>query len=289
MVQILQTYPAIGFDILGRVITNVYAEDQYLRDMNAQCTPNPPPFVSFSRTVPDKWEYSQQLLPIIARQLPNFPHPVSIPIPEVDVQDQPSLNSNNLDRRSFWNLLVTVIPQSSFKPPEGRETRVLDVGCGAALASIPLHTYFGKSPPGTRGKSVSYLGIDNKEKKIKQARKVNPMGDELEFAVADATTFDKFPQLKGRFDVIVIRNQDVGGDTPLWNKIFKESLDHLEKGGILLITSSSCFEHEIALKQFRTLGGKVQLSGQNPFARREFGEEGTYLQLRDQYVAVIKK
>lgn len=246
-------------------------EDQYFKDAYSQCEPTPPPLLELPNRFPNRWVYSQRLLP-------------------VDLSHH--LQQNTLEQRHFWNMLVTLIPQSRFRSPKERPTRILDVGCGSATDAIPLHTYFGKASPEKTGKNVQYLGIDIEAREIEKAKRINPQQPDIQFLVADATAFINYLELRGLFDVIVIRHQAIGSDIVLWSKIFEESLKHLAKKGIMLMTSYSCVEHQIALARLKALGVKVKLSGQNPFARRmSHGENAGIqpLQFRDHYVAIVTK
>lgn len=295
--MVLQIYPALTplffalpiFDPLSRM---PFDENLYFKDAHSQCEPTPPPLLELPHRFPNRWIYSQRLLPVDFSHLPDLPSPSPIPIPTIEYKQSPDLQQNTLEQRHFWNMLVTLIPQSRFRSPKERPTRILDVGCGSATDAIPLHTYFGKSAPGKTGTHVKYLGIDIEGREIEKAKALNPKQPDIQFLAADATAFMNYLELRGLFDVIVIRHQAIDSDIVLWSKIFKESLKHLAKEGIMLMTSYSCVEHQIALARLKVLGAKVKLSGQNPFARRMIHGENfgiQPLQFRDPYVAIVTK
>lgn len=278
---------AFAMFILDPFDPNPFGVNQDCEAAAAECRDNPPPFLELPAQFPDRWEHSQQLLPVVARQLPDFPRPTPLPIPTFENGSPPPLNADFLDRRHFWNMLVTIIPQSPFAPMREQPVRILDIGCGRALDAMPLHAYFGRSSPGMPGTHVSYLGIDIDPEAIGMAKLTNPERSDLQFLVADATAYNKYSSLKDPVDVVVIRHQAIGFDMALWSKILKEALHHLAEGGILLMTSHIGYEHQLALARLKSLRARIHLSGRNPFARRFSAGYG--IDFQDQYVAVVTK
>lgn len=214
--------------------------------------------------------------------------PVRHAIPVLGV-NQANLSKLESERRHFWNMLVATIPQLKISLNNKAKIRILDVGCGEATDAMPLHSYFGQASYGERGKNISYLGIDIASSEISKARKLHQDQSYLKFLAADATKFEKYPKLRGEFDVIVIRHPvPLSGD---WEKIFEQSFSHLAPGGIVLITSYFCPEYMAADRTMVKLGAKKLFAGRNPFSAKikrdsGLGGFGPLVDWRDNYVAI---
>jgi hypothetical protein len=46
-------------------------------------------------------------------------------------------------RKRFWNMLVATVARSGYKPPQGRQTIILDLGCGGCMEGLVLSAFFG--------------------------------------------------------------------------------------------------------------------------------------------------
>lgn len=256
--------------------------------------------ITMPQLFPVRWTYSDRYVPVSDSRLFDSPVRGSIPVLGGPEASALAKDEEESDRRHFWNMLVATMPRvASYLPirrandvtPE-RELTILDVGCGRGLDAIPLTSYFGDTPYGVPGRNVSYIGVDVDIVGLKNARGIHKDRPDLRFEQADATRFDDYPFLRGKFDIVVIRHPEVFtrhsrriSDT--WLHIFRESVAHLAEGGILLVTAYRCMEHLGAERALTSYGARRVFAGHNPFSANISFYGG--VDRRDQYVTIYTR
>lgn len=201
------------------------------------------------------------------------------------------------DKINFWNLLAGTVPQTPFFAAPGETIDILDIGCGRARGAVGLHAYFGGTTYPERGSNVTYTGIDIEPKEIVKARLTQLRRPDLRFVTADATNLTPvvskmLPEVrKEGFEVIVIRHQNASSKRPgVWTKILREAWARLKAGGLLIVTSYTCQEHEIMTDVMQDLGAMAYINGRNPYAEMPFKQtNSTGLLKRDNYVSLFYK
>lgn len=184
------------------------------------------------------------------------------------------LSEGEVDRRHFWNLLISVIPDllptvPEFESPPSEPRRILDLACGGMTAAVPLQSYFGGVTYGQSG-AAEYIGVDisSSEYIWNQTSRDYP---NVQFITADATDLSQQPWAQDPFDVVVIRHPEVfqrfqKGIAATWFKIFKNAAAQLRIGGLLIVTTHRCFEFQGADEVFTALGLTRLYEGQHPYA-----------------------
>ena len=192
-------------------------------------------------------------------------------------------------RRKFWNTLVDVVQKSGYKVGRQRGARVLNLACGKCPESIVLSAFFGGNYFGFPSDDVELVGIDIKAEDIDEARSLaGTSPSNMKFVAGDATSLDTYEETQGKFDVVVIRHQNIANRNngkEIWTKIFEQALSRLTDDGIIILTSHADEEHKMMIDAFRGLGGEVIVNQSNPFAERLSRPEIAV----DKNVAVIKK
>lgn len=283
----------------ARPVDEVWTEDTTYQEACGQR-----PFVPVPPLFPRLWPYPRAFVSLLRDQFAVENPPRGIPLKD----SMPGTWPNSWDwgdggrweqdRRHFWNMLVSTVPLMGWEVSRIREdppVKILDVGCGLAVDAMPLQSYFGGVPYGVRGGRASYLGIDIDPTAIEFASVMNEYRTGLNFLTADATRFDDYPQLRGEFDVIVIRHPEVASGpgktaSPVWIKIFGQSLLHLAPHGLLIVTTYQCGEHLMVESIMRWLEVHQSLSVRNLFSGINSHDPNPTVNLRrqDRYVSVYR-
>jgi len=200
------------------------------------------------------------------------------------------------DQTNFWNLLVDTVSLLPYWPFQDTPIDILDVGCGMALDATSLHAYFGGTDYPQPGKNVTYTGIDINAKAIEKATALHHDRDDLQFIVADATDLTPvFASMantvkKDGFEVAVIRHQNASNTPEIWRDIFSETWSRLRPGGILIVTSYTCLEHEVMTELMSDIGAEPFIEGRNPNAEMALtNDDPTGLLKRDKFVTLFWK
>lgn len=235
----------------------------------------------------NKWPFSEVYL----RHGGSPSSPKRTSSPRKDFND-----GSRIDEMNFWDLLVGTVSQTpfAFRPSEAID--ILDVGCGQGIGAVSLHAYFGGSVYPFPGEGVTYTGVDIGPKEIEKAAILHHHRPDLRFEVADATHLEPVASsvspevVDNGFEVIVIRHQNASNGTEVWRSIFSEAWERLKHGGLLLITSYTCLEHNIMLEVLADLGVVPYLSGRNPHVEMSLpSDDSSGLLKRDNYVALFWK
>lgn len=201
------------------------------------------------------------------------------------------------NQRRFWNMLVSTVERSGYKPPQGRQTIILNLCCGMCEEGKVLSAFFGGEEFGCISENVKLIGIDIKQEAIKRAIRncsiLDFSGEKIEyvlpanfeFIVGDATNLDQFPQIPKEVDVVVIRHQQISHNEAVWTNIFKQALERVSKDGIVIITSLLDFEHEMLIKALQKLDCEIVINKKNPWAA-QLGDEKIF---SDRKIAIIRK
>lgn len=238
-------------------------------------------------------DYSSHYTPVAVADLPEMIYPQ--PFPTLWRRNYTETDRVEFDRRHFWNMLVTTIPQVPKDKYRLRsQVRILDVACGEATNAAALHAYFGKADYGQKGSNVTYIGIDIDPIQIEAAHSIHLDRPDLKFVIADATKLSDRPELQGLFDIVVIRHPEFfnnGIPNEVWLDIVKEAFSKLNRGGLLIITNYQCGEHATANRMMSYLEGTTLLSARNPFTGHVSADRDRNPQLRyrDRYVNVYTK
>lgn len=199
-------------------------------------------------------------------------------------------------RRLFWDMLVTTVAKAGYEPPQDKQTQVLDLACGRCGEGIVLSAFFGGNDFGSPSDRVKVTGVDVSQKDIDRAIKDNEkpnfsksittyyLPPNFEFIVGDATDLSKYPQVPQKADVVVIRHQQISDNEQLWTKIFRQALERVTSEGIVLITSFSDVEHEMALQALQKLPCDVVITQTNPYAKPSNQKEVSL----DRNIAIVK-
>lgn len=193
------------------------------------------------------------------------------------------------NRKRFWNMLVSTIERSGYKPPQGRQTKILDLACGVCEEGIVLSAFFGGGSFGNSNENVKIIGVDIKKKEIEDAissySKSGVLQPNYEFITGDATNLDQYQQIPSEVDAVVIRHQQISVNEDVWTKIFQQALQGVNKEGIVIITSFSDIEHEILIEALQKLDCEIVINESNPYAKPLSDEEISL----DRNIAIIKR
>jgi len=201
------------------------------------------------------------------------------------------------NRKRFWNMLVATVARSGYKPPQGRQTIILNLGCGRCEEGIVLSAFFGGEDFGNSSENVKLIGVDINQKAIEEAISLYSVFDfsgeitkhvlppNYEFIVSDATNLDQYQQIPKKVDVVVIRHQQIANDEQTWVKIFQQAIQRVSKDGIIIITSLFDIEHQMLIEALRKLDCEIVIDESNPYAK-PLGHPEISL---DRRVAIIRK
>ena len=159
------TYPNLGSQlVLHPVEVDKKVDPAWTEDPSYKGACGELPLLRLPKTLPKSWSVSLPYISLAPSYLPAMPK--WVPFPKMDDVQKASASPEEMDRRHFWNLLVAVTPQTSFKfsVKNTKPVRILDVACGDGLDAIPLHSYFGRRSFSSQGQNVTYLGIDIESK-----------------------------------------------------------------------------------------------------------------------------
>ena len=188
--------------------------------------------------------------------------------------------SKVLDRKRFWNMLVSTVERTGYKPLQERPATVLDLGCGKCEEGIVLNAFFGGGNFGSSSENVKLIGVDIKQKDIERAINSYSSPDfsgkitkyvlppNYEFIVGDATNLDQYQQIPGEVDVVVIRHEQISDNEVVWTKIFGQALQRVSKEGIIIITSFSDVEHKTLIEALQKLDCEIVINERNPYAKQ---------------------
>lgn len=195
----------------------------------------------------------------------------------------------------FWNMLITNINEANFEMPQDRNVKIIDLACGVCEEKNVVNAYFGGgNNPYLLNKNVELFGIDNDVEAVRLANeKVLPdYRDNYKFVNGDATNLDKYPEIPGSADVVIMRHQQMFQpnynknyvvETELWKNIFEQGLKRLNDKGVYLVTSYTSDEHKRFLEFLTEEDCQIINTGDNEFAE-PLGAGGI-----DKYVIVLKK
>ena len=207
----------------------------------------------------------------------------------------------------YWNLLVDTVEKSGYRPPVGRDTIILDIGCGVADEARSLNSFFGGKDISERSKRTKVIGIDISEERIHEAKKrhipifeddgslSNTLPPYFEFLHADAAQLDQIPEVPDVVDVVVMRHPQFVGEPDIdreeeykkWAAILKQSLDKLSETGIIFVTTHNEVDRDLVRKAANELHCKVTVDEENKWSR-DLEESDNALSL-DKYVITIMK
>ena len=183
------------------------------------------------------------------------------------------------NRKRFWNMLVSTVERVGYKPPQERQTTILDLGCGKCEEGIVLSAFFAGGNFGSSSENVKLIGVDIKEEDIERAISSNSSPDfsekitkyvlppNYEFIVGDATNLDQYQQIPKEVDVVVIRHEQISDNEQTWAKIFQQAIQRVSKDGIIIITSFSDIEHKMLIEALRKLDCEIVIDESNPYAK----------------------
>jgi len=192
-------------------------------------------------------------------------------------------------RRMLERTVGRVVGAGGLGAPESSEVSILDVACGACDEAGTLADFFQSLRSGRGGEPVAthLVGTDVRERELDEAR-ARFVGDgtrTFEFFKGDASRLDSHRELRGAFDVLVFRHQNLYHGRTLWPRIFEQGLARLKEDGLLVMTSYFDREHELALKVFEDLGAEVVITERNEESR-ELATPGKSV---DRHVAVLRR
>ncbi|TSC90258.1 MAG: hypothetical protein G01um10145_362 [Microgenomates group bacterium Gr01-1014_5] len=202
---------------------------------------------------------------------------------------------DNIQR--FWNMLVSTVERAGYKPPQERQTTILDLGCGECEEGIVLSAFFGGETLGSSSNNVKLIGVDISEKDISRAVSGYSIPDfservtkyvlphNYEFIVGDATNLDQYQQIPKEVDVVVIRHEQISNNEQTWAKIFQQAIQRVGKDGIIIITSFSDIEHKMLIEALRQLDCEIAIDESNPYAK-PLGHKEISL---DRNITIIRK
>jgi len=194
-------------------------------------------------------------------------------------------------------MLVATVARSGYKPPQGRQTIILNLGCGRCKEGIVLSAFFGGENFGSSSENVKLIGVDIKQKNIESAIRLYSLPDfsekvtkhvlrpNYEFIVGDATNLDRYQQIPKEVDVVVIRHQQISDNEQTWVKIFQQAIQRVSKHGIIIITSFSDIEHQMLIEALQKLDCEIVINESNPYAK-PLNHPGISL---DRNIAIIRK
>ncbi len=183
-------------------------------------------------------------------------------------------------RKRFWNMLIATVEQTGYRPPQGRPTKILDIGCGDCIEGSVLTAYFGGSTFGTNSENAKLTGIDLKGKEIEKAKQNYTSADfskkittykllpNFHFIAGDATHLESYPEIPKEADVVMIRHQEISANNQIWENIIRAAAKRLSPNGIMILTSFSELEHQMLVEKINELGLKIVLNKKNPYAKK---------------------
>ena len=190
-----------------------------------------------------------------------------------------AINNKEANRTNFWNMLSFAIPRSLYKPPQDRQTQILNLACGPCIEGDVLNSYFGNKNLGELSDKVIQTGIDIDE--ANESIRLYP----FKFVCDDLTKPAHAQDIPTNVDIVVIRHQQCMSINAPWKTIFKQAVDRVSENGIILITSYGKIEHDIMVNIMRELGAKVILDEATPNAK-SMGWPNVFM---DGNVAIFKK
>lgn len=208
----------------------------------------------------------KEFIPIYRRYFSNTTVPIDMLSTSHSVLESATSPEINIDRRRFWNMLVTYIPKSKYIPAN-KNISILDIACGKCREGKVLNAFFGGNEYDQPSANIAVTGIDIREGLIAEARKENantPLP--LKLICGDVTQLNDYPEIPDIADIIVIRHQEMVNDKALWIKIFQESIARLQTQGLGIITSYTDHENKLAVDELSKLGLKIILSTRNEYA-----------------------
>ena len=176
-------------------------------------------------------------------------------------------------------MLVSTIERAGYKPPQERQTTILDLGCGKCEEGIVLSAFFAGGNFGNSSENVKLMGVDIKKEDIERAISSYSSPDfsekitkyvlppNYEFIVGDATNLDQYQQIPREVDVVVIRHEQISDNEQTWAKIFQQAIQRVSKDGIIIITSFSDIEHKMLIEALRKLDCEIVIDESNPYAK----------------------
>jgi SAM-dependent methyltransferase len=203
----------------------------------------------------------------------------------------------------FWNMLVTTVNKSGYLPPQGRKTEILDIGCGTCEEGDLLAKFFAGQDLGNlvSPDRANFTGIDIDPESIEKAKENHSRFEDgsypiklpkiFSFIKADATKLEKYKKVPKEVDVVIIRHQQLAGDSDfdveeareIWTIIFKKALERLAENGIILITSYTDIEHEELKDILSKLNCRIVVDEDNkyPIDRGDF--------ILDKKILIVKR
>ena len=153
---------------------------------------------------------------------------------------------------AFERMLMAYVPRVGWSAPS--KMQVLSLGCGTGLEVQALLNYFGKD--------LSYVGIDNSEEKISEARKLHKDILNARFVCGDAARLDSY--LSSPVDLLLARHTFALTHVLEWRTIFL-SAHRVTKTNSLLIGTALMDPEYSALEKVVLAAGfrKSQVSGLN--------------------------
>lgn len=171
----------------------------------------------------------------------------------------------------------------------GSEVSILDVACGACDEAETLSDFFQslRREEGVPPARTLLVGTDVRERELDEAKaRFRTRADRaFEFFRGDASRLEGHRELRGAFDVLVFRHQNLYHGRALWQRIFEQGLTRLKDDGLLVITSYFDREHSLALDAFEKLGAEVLITEKNPVSRALITPGKSV----DRHVAVLRK
>jgi len=205
------------------------------------------------------------------------------------------------ERRAFWKMLETFIPQLEYSIPE--KPKILDLGCGVCYEGLVLSAYFGGKPYGYNSENVLIVGIDIDKKEIERAKreyerldtktmKWVPMPN-FKFICGDARNLkelinadqDLKELVSDGFDIVVVRHPNIAENSQIWEDILRKAYDLMKQDGLLIATSYIDFEHRMLESLLMKIGYEILINKENPYSIPTKYKEV----IRDNYVLFAKK
>ena len=182
---------------------------------------------------------------------------------------------------------MATVDKSGYKPPQGRKTQILDIVCGECQEGYLISAFFGGNNYGSPSELVQVTGIDINGLSIDKAKSVysSRLGTTISFIQGDATNLDVIDDMPDMADVVILRHQQYHANPDVWSAIAEQSLQRVNKNGILLVTSYNQAEHKDMIQALRKIGGKVIVDERNNDA---FPVPNSSDSAYDMYVAIIR-
>ena len=132
-----------------------------------------PPIGQLESNQKDEIKLPNQILSLEERT--DFADDYTLSTPETSEEQERFLKASKgakeigNNRTCFWNMLVSTVERAGYKPPQDRQTIVLDLGCGKCEEGIVLSAFFGGGSFGNNSENVKLIGIDIKKEDIEYA------------------------------------------------------------------------------------------------------------------------